>query len=379
MTKSMSRRDALTAGAAAAIGLSISATGSDAQASSSSPAQQVEEETKSLEALYQDALAEGGSLIVYAGGDIASQQDAAKNAFLTQFPKMNLAIIVDYSKFHDVRIDNQFATNTLVPDVVQLQTLQDFTRWNEGGRLQQYKPAGFSNVYEKFKDPDGAWVALGVIAFSFLYDVAAAGNNAPTTPKDLVNPEWSGKIASSYPNDDDAGLYLYKLYAEAYGWGWIAKLAAQNLQFARGSYSPRVAVTSRQKIIGLAVSGSLTTPSTAPIKWVVVEGHPFMAWGQRGAILKGAKHIAAAKLYMNWQISAARQQAAYNGWSVRTDVIPGGGLKPIWQYANANVDGFPAFMADRAEAERWRQTFSLYFGEVKGDPSPGWLGLHPGG
>jgi hypothetical protein len=32
----------------------------------------------------------------------------------------------------------------------------------------------------------------------------------------------------------------------------------------------------------------------------------------------------------------------------------------------------------RAEAERWRQTFTLYFGEVHGAPTPGWLGLHPG-
>ena len=103
-----------------------------------------------------------------------------------------------------------------------------------------------------------------------------------------------------------------------------------------------------------------------------------MAWGQRAAILKDARNRAAAKLYMSWQASAARQQAAYNGWSIRTDVQPSGGLKPIWQYPNANLDGFPTFMANRAKVERWRQTFALYFGEVKGDPSPGWLGLQPG-
>ena len=34
-------------------------------------------------------------------------------------------------------------------------------------------------------------------------------------------------------------------------------------------------------------------------------------------------------------------------------------------------------MNDRAEAERWKQTFALYFGEVQGPPSPGWLGFHP--
>jgi len=377
MTNSMSRRDALTAGAAAAIGAYVVSSASEAQTSTSSRAQ-VGEETKSLDTLYQDALTEGGDLIVYAGGDIPTQQDAAKNAFLAQFPKMKLAMIVDYSKFHDVRVDNQFATNTLVPDVVQLQTLQNFPRWNQQSRLLHYKPAGFSKIYEKFKDPQGAWMAIGVLAFSYMYDVAAVGDNAPKTPKDLANPEWSSKIASTYPNDDDAALYLYKLYAEAYGWEWIAKLAAQNLQFARGSNTPGVAVNSHQKVIGLAGSGSLITPSTAPTKWAVADGHPFLGWGQRAAILKGAKHIAAAKLYMNWQLSTARQQASYNGWSVRTDVTPAGGLKPIWQYPNAHVDGFATFMADRAEAERWRQTFSLYFGEVKGEPSPGWLGLHPG-
>jgi hypothetical protein len=152
MTKSMSRRDALTAGAAATTGVCLVAKASEAQTSSSSSVQ-VGEETKPLETLYHDALAEGGNLIVYAGGDIASQQDAAKNAFLTQFPKMNLAMIVDYSKFHDVRIDNQFATNTLVPDVVQLQTLQNFTRWKEEGRLLQYKPRRVLRGLRKVQGP----------------------------------------------------------------------------------------------------------------------------------------------------------------------------------------------------------------------------------
>jgi hypothetical protein len=67
MTNSMSRRDALAAGAAATIGACVFASTSEAQTSSSSRSQ-VGEETKSLDTLYQDALAEGGDLIVYAGG-----------------------------------------------------------------------------------------------------------------------------------------------------------------------------------------------------------------------------------------------------------------------------------------------------------------------
>jgi ABC-type Fe3+ transport system substrate-binding protein len=103
-----------------------------------------------------------------------------------------------------------------------------------------------------------------------------------------------------------------------------------------------------------------------------------MAWAQRAAILTGAAHPAAAKLYLNWKLSEPVQASAFDGWSVRTDVAPAGGLKPIWEYPNADLDGFPEFMNDRSEAERWKQTFALYFGEVQGPPSPGWLGLHPG-
>lgn len=150
------------------------------------------------------------------------------------------------------------------------------------------------------------------------------------------------------------------------------------MQSARGSNSPGVAVSAGQKAIGIGTSGSVVPSSTSPSTWVIPDGHPFMAWGQRAAILRQAKNPAAAKLYLNWQLSAQVQQQSPNGWSVRTDITPAGGTKPIWEYPDAHLDGFPKFMADRAEVERWKQTFALYFGEVKGDPTPGWLGLHPG-
>ncbi len=269
---SITRRRVISAGASAVLGTWAVGSGPNAQTARA----QRGEEPKSLDMLYQDALAEGGELIVYAGGDVPAQQVAAKEAFLAQFPKMTLTIVVDYSKFHDVRVDNQFATNRLVPDVVHLQTLQDFPRWKQQGRLLSYKPAGFSKVYDKFKDAEGAWIAIAVIAFSFMYDVAAAGDRAPKTPKELVDPEWRDKIASSYPTDDDAVLYLYKLYAETYGWDWITKLASQNLQFARGTHTPGMAVNAHQKVIGFG--GSASPIPSAPTKFVVPETGPFLGW-----------------------------------------------------------------------------------------------------
>ncbi|PWG12093.1 ABC transporter substrate-binding protein [Streptomyces sp. V2] len=369
MASKFSRRRILTVGAGAVVG--AAALPAAAQAVTGP-----REETRTLDELYRDAIAEGGKLVVYAGGDLADSGSGAnaRAAFRQRFPEIDLTLIVDYSKYHDVRIDNQLATGTLVPDVVQLQTLQDFTRWKRQGQLLRYKPAGFGKLHPQFRDPDGAWVAGAVIAFSYLYDVAAAGADAPRTPLDLIDPRWKGAIASTYPHDDDASLYLFALYVEKYGWDWAAAFAAQQPQFARGSFSPGVAVNSKQKVIGVGTGASPT--ATGPAKMGMTEGHPFMAWGQRIAILKQSPRPTAAKLFLNWQISTERQSSA--SWSVRTDVSAPTGLKPVWEYPDAHLDGFPRFMEDRAEVERLKQTFALYFGEVRGEPTPGWPGLHPG-
>lgn len=377
MSSFLSRRRILATGAGAALGLGAAAA--PATASPSAPRHASgPEETRTLDELHQAALAEGGKLVLYAGGDTPTQLNAVKAGFTRRFPGIDMTLIVDYSKYHGTRVDNQLATGSLVPDLVQLQTLHDFARWKEQGRLLPYKPAGFSKLHHRFRDPQGAWVAGAVIGFSFMYDPAAVGSDAPRTPLDLVDPKWKGKIASSYPHDDDAVLYLYKLYAERYGWDWVARLAAQDVRFGRGTNFPEDAVSGGQAAIGVGGSGSLAASASEPVRWAVADGHPFVAWGQRLAVLRQARNPTAAKLYLNWVLSAERQQAARFGWSVRTDVTPAGGLKPIWKYPNAHLDGFPRFMADRAEVERWKQTFALYFGEVKGDPTTGWLGLHPG-
>ncbi|WP_406491405.1 ABC transporter substrate-binding protein [Streptomyces sp. NBC_01604] len=380
MSSNFSRRRLLATGAGVALGSAATAAAqSPAGAATAGVSSRtgLREETRSLDELYQAALAEGGKLVLYQGGDVDSQAAGVRAGFSSRFPGIDLTVVVDYSKYHDVRVDNQLATGTLVPDVVQLQTLQDFTRWKREGKLLPYKPAGFSKVHKGFKDPDGAWTAMAVIAFSFMYDIQAAGAAAPATPLDLVDPRWKDALASSYPHDDDAVLYLFSLYQQTYGRDWVARFAAQQPQFARGSHTPGLAVNGKQKTIGVGTSGSSVSTSTT-VKWVAPVGHPFMAWGQRAAILKQAAHPTAAKLYLNWVLSEERQKASFNGWSVRTDVLPNPSLKPVWENPDAHVDGFPRFMEDRAAIERWKQTFALYFGEVKGDPSPGSLGLHPG-
>lgn len=354
----------------AAVGLTLGAAESGARVG--------DEETKTLDQLYAEAKAEGGRLVVYAGGDWKDQQDDTKQAFEKRFPGIKVQMVVDYSKYHDARIDNQLATATPVPDVVQLQTLQDFPRWKREGVLLPYKPAGFGKVHDGFKDKDGAWVATNVLAFGAAYNRDLVGKDGPRSVRDFADPQWKGRIASAYPNDDDATLYLYSRYVRKFGWHWLTAMA-ENTEFLRGSDSAGNRMADGKKAIGL---GGWVTPDAGKDPAATTVGmlpdtkDPFLAWGQREAILQDARHPAAAKLFLNWQLS--KEQQTSDGWSVRTDVAPPAGLKRVWQYENANVDDFPRFMRDRAAVERLRRQMTVYIGEVRGEPTPGHLGTHPG-
>ncbi|KAL4125416.1 hypothetical protein PRIC2_009001 [Phytophthora ramorum] len=326
-----------------------------------------DEEAKTIDELYADAVAEGGNLVLYHGGDTPTSQNTLHDAFVQRFPQINFTVVVDYSKYQDVRIDNQLETDTLVPDVVALQTLQDFTRWAKAGELLPYKPANFSKIHNSLKDKNGSWVAYSIYSFSFIYNTTALdGQAAPASPADLVDPKWVDKIASSYPHDDDAALFLYTRYVEKYGWDWVSKMAQQNASFNRGMNVARELVTSGEKVIGVATSARGNSLV------FVNNGTEYLSWGQRVGILSTAKHPAAAKLFMNWAISEEAQTTVVSS-SVRTDIST---EKP-WNIPEANMAAFPVFMEDRAKVEQWKQTFALYFGEVQGKPSPGWLGLYP--
>ena len=108
-----------------------------------------------MQKLYQQAVAEGGTLTVYAGGSKPGQDDFLKDAFVQQFPKMKVNIVVDYSSHHDARIDNQIDEHHVVADVVHVQTFDDFMRWKEEGVPEKYKPVGWDTVYNQVKDKDG--------------------------------------------------------------------------------------------------------------------------------------------------------------------------------------------------------------------------------
>jgi ABC-type Fe3+ transport system substrate-binding protein len=350
-----------------------------AQTSTGSHAAAVDEQAQ-LAQLYTQAKAEGGKLTVYMGGDAPGQWDSFATAFSAAYPGIKVNIVTDLSKYHDARIDNQIATHNLVADVAILQTVQDFTRWKSEGALLKYKPVGWNKIFANAKDKDGYWTGVFYGAFADMVNT----KELPADPSsfkasDLLAAKFKNKLIFTYPNDDDAVLFDFKLTVEKYGWDWLRQLVAQNPTFLRGTPGSAAGVASGKYLATLGTSGNPTPAASI----VLPSSDPFNTWVQHGAIFKDAPHKATAKLFLSWLTSQAEQKQAIASWtwSVRTDVAPPTGLKALSTYKNTNTAAFAAFMADRGAVERFRSQLELYVGQVTGaDPADptGTLGLTPG-
>ena len=169
-----------------------------------------EQETRGIDEIYQAALAEGGVVTLWHGGDEKNQQDFLKQAFEARFPNMTLNVTVDLSKYHDGNLDLQLAANNVYVDSIILQTLHDFPRWKKEGALLNYAPRNFDQIYPVFKDADAAYAGLFVVAWSIQSNINKTAT-VPTSYKDFTKPEFKDKLVLTYPNDDDAVLWQFDL------------------------------------------------------------------------------------------------------------------------------------------------------------------------
>jgi ABC-type Fe3+ transport system substrate-binding protein len=326
-------------------------------------------ETRTIAQLYEAAIQEGGNLVVVEGGDATNQESAVVAAFQSQFPKINLSMTVDLSKYNDARVDLDFDKQETPPDVIHLQTLQDFPRWKSEGHLLNYKPLGWERVYQQFKDPDGAWTALGCILFTNVVNTSIPASEAPRNFLDYLDPKYKSKLVFTYPNDDDAVLFIFYTAIQEHGWSYMDKLMENDPLFVRGAYRVSDTVGSGVRLATFSSSGPLFSYPGVPIQMFLRTSDKFVAWGQRAVIFKAAAHPNAAKLWTSWNLLPATQ-AITSSFSVRDDVAPPTGFQPIVDYKNASLAEFPAFMEDRAAAERFRAIMQLYVGDPTG-PDPG--------
>ncbi|KAF7898096.1 hypothetical protein EAF00_004542 [Botryotinia globosa] len=337
-------------------------------------ANKVSIDNSTIDELYQKALEEDGKLVLASGGDAGNQGQSMQAAWAARFPKIALELTVDLSKYHDSRIDRAYRANNETVDIAMLQTLNDFPRWKQEGRLLFYKPPTFADLYSVETDLDGAFLPVNIGSFgAFTWDnTYVSASDAPTSYADLLDPKWKGKIVATYPNDDDAIAYLFSVIIEKYGFEWLDALAAQDVQWVRGTATPGYVIQDNHNNASKSASGSspkgrvlsFTTypPSNETYFQMMQPAAPEqgMVWAQTAAAFASTKRPATAKLFLAWITSDEWQMASPRG-------SPRKSLDTVGTPLNTTqTSQFRQFMQDRRRVEWWKLQFETTLGTAQG-------------
>ncbi|KDR78349.1 hypothetical protein GALMADRAFT_155301 [Galerina marginata CBS 339.88] len=332
------------------------------------PLSSVPIETRSMTEIYHAALRENGTVRVAWGGDVQASRQGIIRSFNKRFPGIKLDLTIDLSKYLDgnINMQHQIANgHQEAADVAVLQSLHDFPRWKAQGRLLHYKVAQWNDIHPQFVDEDGAHTGTFIFTFgSAVYNKKdyPDASSVPTTYPEFLKPQFTGKIALTYPNDDDAILYLFTLITQKYGWSFIKSLVKQKVKWVRGTATPSILcannATSNPLSISFASSSAFARGvASKPSRDI------YMAWPQTGAIFANTKVPEASKLFMNYLLSDEWQKAVGgSGFATRKSFDRAG----VFRQKNVEPLGYGKFMADRAEVERWRLQFESILGLPQG-------------
>lgn len=333
------------------------------------PENEQEELKKLYELASEELAATGERLVVWAGGDAPNQQDALIRQFTQRFPKVPLNLTVDLSKYHDIKVYQGLLDGCVAPDVVMLQTMNDFENWKAMDALEPFMPQSFSKLIPGYSDEGGAY--LGVFMFCFVPQYAKYGVcQQPASYSDFLKPEFKNRLVLTPPHDDDAVLFVYDKIIQKYGERFLYDLGSQCPYFIRGTAAP-AALVGRYGFTG-NITGYMATPCQPSLSYVP-ESDFFVSWPQRAAMFRLTRHKASARLFLAY-LTSYEHQSQRGTWSVRTDVEPPSGLKPLSEYSNTSPLEFIKWMRDRKHIHELRMLMQRAFGNVQGqspltDPS----------
>src|SRR4030088_3037493 len=147
---------------------------------------------QSMDELYLEAKKEG-ALSLNGGGPPRLFEPWVQEVE-RRFSRIKVKLTADFSNILAPIIDHEIAEKKLSVDLTIFQTLQDYDRWKKQGVLISFKPEGWDEIHQSFKDPDGQYVGVAVYALSYAYNTqASAGIDVPRSAQDFLKSEFKGK------------------------------------------------------------------------------------------------------------------------------------------------------------------------------------------
>jgi iron(III) transport system substrate-binding protein len=207
--------------------------------------------------------------------------------------------------------------------------------------FEKYQSVNEKDVFDDYKNKDGEITRFTVIPSVIMVNTKLIGDIKVEGFEDLLNPALKGKIANADPSKSSSSFeqIINQLYAMGSGdpekgWDYVTALT-KNLdgKLLSGSSAVYKGVGDGEYTVGLTFEEAAAkyVKDGAPVKLVYPE-EGTIAKADGVVIIKGAKNMENAKKFIDYVTGKEAQTliaSSLNRRSVRTDVPPAEGLKPL--------------------------------------------------
>lgn len=205
------------------------------------------------------------------------------------------------------------------------------------------RPSVWDQYPEQWRYPRFNNIAFATLSCNMIYNKNLVSTaDAPRTWKDLVAPQWKGKVVIPSPEYAGTGFALLADWVRRYGWDFIKALKANGTFIAQAVSDSDSRVISGQKLVGIANShrGSTLIGGGAPITFVWSKETPPVALSYIHAVLKKAPHPSAARLYRDYCLTEKVQsaQAKFGLWSAHPKATQPANLPTLSEVTLTRLD-----------------------------------------
>jgi iron(III) transport system substrate-binding protein len=218
-----------------------------------------------------------------------------------------------------------------VADVIMGVAASSMVVFDRNNMLQPYAPANLKAINPRFTSggPNPTWVGMDVWGAAICYNVAEAtkqGLPRIESWKDLLKPEFKGKIVMPNPNSSGTGFLDVTAWLQMFGpkggWDYMDKLHENIAVYTHSGSKPCVMAGAGEFPVGIAFEyrANVVRTKGAPID--VIFPKEGLGWDLESlAIVKGTPNLEAARKLADW--SASREANELYAKNFAVTAIPG--------------------------------------------------------
>lgn len=203
-------------------------------------------------------------------------------------------------------------------DVVMGLAASSLLVFEKEGMLHPYAPKGVEKLSKQYVDDSNppTWVGMDVWGATVCFNTVEAaklGLKKPESWKDLLKPEYKGKIVMPNPASSGTGYFdvsaWLQIFGEKEGWAYMDKLHENIAQYTHSGSKPCKQAAAGEFPIGISFEyrAAKLKAEGAPIDLVFPkEG---LGWDlEATSIMKGTKNLEAAKKLADWAASKSANE-----------------------------------------------------------------------